>query len=65
MVDGFTESDAESLAALISALRRRGETMNFFDAGIAAGVIARGDKLLALDGDYDRLKGRLTVLSPL
>jgi len=36
----------------------------FFDAGIAATVLARGDKLLALDSDFDRLKDRIQILRP-
>jgi predicted nucleic acid-binding protein len=38
--------------------------MKFFDAAIAATVIARGDSLLAFDGDYDRLKDRIELLKP-
>ncbi len=62
LVEPFTEADAEQLAALNSDLRRRGETMKFFDAAIAAGVLARGDKLLTADGDFDRLRDRITLL---
>jgi len=38
--------------------------MKFFDAGIAATVLARGDKLLVLDSDFDRLSDRITLLKP-
>jgi hypothetical protein len=38
--------------------------MKFYDAAIAATVIARRDSLLALDGDYDRLSARMTLLKP-
>jgi len=38
--------------------------MGFYDAAIAATVIARGDSLLALDNDYDRLKDRIELLKP-
>jgi hypothetical protein len=38
--------------------------MGFFDAAIAATVMARGDSLLCLDGDFDRLKGRIDLLKP-
>jgi predicted nucleic acid-binding protein len=36
--------------------------MKLYDAAIAATVIARGDDLLALDGDFDRLADRLKIL---
>jgi predicted nucleic acid-binding protein len=36
--------------------------MKFFDAGIAASVIARGDKLMTTDGDFDRLGDNITLL---
>ena len=62
MVDSFDESDAAQLAALNAELRRTGQTMKFFDAAIAATVLAREDKLLAADGDYDRLAGRIILL---
>mgnify|MGYP001206571385 FL=1 len=38
--------------------------MKWFDAGIAATVLARGDKLLVLDADFDRLSNRITLLKP-
>jgi len=38
--------------------------MKFFDTGIAATVLARGDKLLAIDSDFDRLSSRITILKP-
>ena len=38
--------------------------MKFFDAGIAATVLTRRDKLLVLDADFDRLSNRITLLKP-
>jgi hypothetical protein len=38
--------------------------MKWFDAGIAVTVLARGDKLLVLDADFDRLSNRITLLKP-
>jgi predicted nucleic acid-binding protein len=64
LVSSFTEADAAQLAALIAELRAKGQTMKFFDAGIAATVLARGDKLLVLDADFDRLSNRITLLKP-
>ena len=63
-VDIFDEADAAQLAALNAELRRTGHTMKFYDAAIAATVIARRDSLLALDGVYDRLSARMTLLKP-
>ena len=63
-VDIFDEADAAQLAALNAELRCTGQTMKFYDAAIAATVIARRDSLLALDGDYDRLSARMTLLKP-
>lgn len=62
LVDVFTEADAAQLAALVAELKRKGQTMKFFDAAIAASVLARGDKLLTADGDLDRLANRITLL---
>lgn len=62
MVDDFTESDAVEMATLAAELARKGQQMKFFDAAIAASVIARGDKLLTADGDFDRLGDRITLL---
>jgi predicted nucleic acid-binding protein len=62
MVDAFEEADAAQLAALNAELRRTGQTMKFFDAAIAATVLARGDALLAADSDFDRLKDRISLL---
>ena len=62
LVDTFTEADAAQLAALTVELKRKGQTMKFFDAAIAASVLARGDKLLTADADFDRLSDRLTLL---
>jgi predicted nucleic acid-binding protein len=45
-------------------LKARGQQMKFFDAAIAATVLARGDKLLVLDADFDRLKDRIQLLRP-
>jgi predicted nucleic acid-binding protein len=64
IVSSFAESDAAQLAALIAELKAKGQQMKFFDAGIAATVLARGDKLLVLDGDFDRLKDRIKILRP-
>jgi predicted nucleic acid-binding protein len=64
MVDNFDEADAAQLAALNAELRRTGQTMKFYDAAIAATVMARQDMLLTCDGDYDRLADRITLLKP-
>lgn len=63
MVAAFDEPDAAQLAALNAELRTKGQTMNFYDAAIAATVLSRKDDLLALDSDYDRLKDRLKLVS--
>jgi predicted nucleic acid-binding protein len=62
IVSNFTEADAMQLAALSAELKRKGQTMKFFDAAIAASVLARGDKLLTADSDYERLGSRITLL---
>jgi len=64
LVSPFTESDAARLALLIAELRSKGEQMGFFDAAIAAGAMARGDTLLAMDADFDRLAERIKLLKP-
>ena len=64
LVSSFTEADAAQLAVLISELKARGQQMKFFDAAIAATAMARGDKLLVLDADFDRLKDRIFLLRP-
>jgi predicted nucleic acid-binding protein len=64
LVSGFTEADAAQLSALIAELRARGQQMKFFDAAIAATAIARGDKLLVQDSDFDRLTSRIQLLRP-
>jgi predicted nucleic acid-binding protein len=64
LVSGFAEADAAQLAALISELKAKGQQMKFFDAAIAATVLARGDKLLVLDSDFERLKDRIQLLRP-
>jgi len=64
MVSAFNEADAAQLAALIAEPKTKGQQMKFFDAAIAATVLARGDKLLVLDGDFDRLKDRIKLLTP-
>jgi predicted nucleic acid-binding protein len=64
LVSSFTEADAAQLAHLIVALKAKGQQMKFFDAAIAATVLARGDKLLVLDTDFDRLKDRIQLLRP-
>ncbi len=62
LVDAFTEADAAELAALVGDLKRKGQTMKFFDAAIAATVLARGDKLLTADTDFDTLADRISLL---
>ena len=62
MVSAFTESDAMEMASLSARLKRAGQQMKFFDAGIAATVMARGDKLITTDSDFDRLGNRITLL---
>jgi predicted nucleic acid-binding protein len=64
LVSPFTERDATQLAALLAHLKRQGQQMKWFDAGIAATALARRDKLLTADGDFDRLSDRLTLLKP-
>jgi len=64
LVDLFDENDAAQLALLISELRKAGQQMGFFDAAIAATVMARGDTLLCLDSDFDRLKEKIKILKP-
>jgi predicted nucleic acid-binding protein len=64
LVSNFTEADAAQLAALIVELKSKGQTMKWFDVGIAATVIARGDKLLVLDSDFGRLGDRIPLLGP-
>jgi predicted nucleic acid-binding protein len=64
LVSSFTEADAAQLAALIAELKTRGQQMKFFDAAIAATVMARADKLLVMDTDFERLKDRIQLLRP-
>lgn len=64
LVSSFTEADAAQLALLIVELKAKGQQMKFFDAAIAATVLVRGDKLLVLDTDFDRLKDRIQLLRP-
>jgi predicted nucleic acid-binding protein len=64
LVASFTEADAAQLSMLIVELKAKGQQMKFFDAAIAATVLARGDKLLVLDTDFDRLKDRIRLLRP-
>ena len=64
MVESFEEPDAAQLAALNAELRSTGQTMKFYDAAIAATVLARGDSLLCADGDFDRLAKRIDLLKP-
>ena len=64
LVASFTEADAAQLSRLIVELKAKGQQMKFFDAAIAATVLARGDKLLVLDTDFDRLKDRIRLLRP-
>jgi predicted nucleic acid-binding protein len=63
LVDVFDENDAAALGLLNANLRRKGRTMKLYDAAIAASALARGDSLLALDNDFDRVAG-LKVLRP-
>jgi predicted nucleic acid-binding protein len=37
--------------------------MNFYEAAIAATALARGDRVLTTDADYDRIRG-LKVVKP-
>ncbi len=62
IVEPFEEADAAQLAALNAELRRTGNSMKLYDAAIAATVMARGDSLLALDSDFDRLSNRLNLI---
>jgi predicted nucleic acid-binding protein len=62
LVSSFTELDASQLSMLIVELKAKGQQMKFFDAAIAATVLARDDKLLVLDTDFDRLKDRIQLL---
>jgi predicted nucleic acid-binding protein len=64
LVSSFTEADASQLAVLVSELKAKGQALKFFDAAIAATVLARGDKLLVMDSDFDRLKDRIQLLKP-
>ncbi len=64
LVSGFNEIDAAQLAMLIVELKAKGQQMKIFDAAIAATVLARGDKLLVLDADFDRLTHRIELLRP-
>jgi predicted nucleic acid-binding protein len=64
LVTSFTEADAAQLAVLISELKAERQQMKFFDAAIAATVMARGDALLVFDSDFDRLKSRIRLLRP-
>lgn len=63
LVEEFTEPEAVELAKLIAELERKGQRMKFFDAAIAATAMARGDKLLTADNDFDRLGGRITLMN--
>jgi predicted nucleic acid-binding protein len=62
LVSAMNEADAAHLALLISELKAKGQQMKFFDAAIAATALARGDKLLCADTDFDRLQDRLTII---
>lgn len=62
LVDLFDENDAAQMALLISELRKSGQQMGFFDTAIAATVMARGDSLPCLDGDFDRLAEKINLL---
>jgi len=62
MVSAFTELDAKELGRLLAELKRKGQQMKFFDAAIAASVMARGDKLMTADADFDRLGNKITLI---
>src|SRR5262249_19073000 len=62
LVEEFTESEARQFATLIADLKQKGQIMKFFDAAIAATVIARGDSLLTADEDFDRLGDKINLL---
>lgn len=62
LVSAMNEADAAHLALLISELKAKGQQMKFFDAAIAATALARGDKLLCADSDFDRLQDRLAII---
>ena len=62
-VTAFSEADAAQLAALIADLRLKGQQMKFFDAAIAATVMARKDALLVADSDFERLRDAITILN--
>jgi len=62
IVQPFEEADAAQLAALNAELRRTGNSMKLYDAAIAATALARGDSILALDADFDRLADRIEIL---
>ena len=64
LVEPFEEPDAAQLAALNAEMGRTGNRMKLYDAAIAATVIARGDDLLTLDADFDRLADRIKILKP-
>lgn len=64
LVRSFGEDAADRLASLTADLKRTGQTMKWWDAAIAAGAMASGDKVLTFDADYDRLKGALEILRP-
>ena len=63
-IGGLEPFIAAQLAALNAELCRTGKVMGFFDAAIAATVIARRDSLLVVDSDFDRLSDRIELLKP-
>ena len=57
LIDVFGEVEAERLASLNVALRQAGQSMGFYDATIAATVLARQHTLMTADDDFDRVPG--------
>ncbi|MCX8156617.1 MAG: PIN domain-containing protein [Verrucomicrobiae bacterium] len=65
IVSAFDETDAEQLALLNFDLKESGQTLQLYDASIAATALGRGDALMTADGDFDRVKGlRVKKVSP-
>lgn len=57
LVGVFDVEDADRLAELRADHHRLGRPMGFFDEAIAATALARREKILACDSDYDRFAG--------
>jgi len=62
-VVSLDEPDAVQLALLNAEQRISAPKVGFYDSGIAATAMARGDEVFAADSDFDRIKG-LTVRKP-